>query len=170
MAFYQQGSHEKSYVYEYYFCCSTMNSSTFIYFHAFVFISFPFFFSNHLSDFLYFLYKLLIKNKSPDLSSLHWTIFFFNILQHYETWNVIDLFPSHKLEEIELILIFKSCSIQIYMNSMFHTEKLVESCKLYHANCLSMLTGKECPKIKLQRLWKIRIWTFALLVHQINSF
>ena len=120
--------------------------------------------------FLYFLYKLLIKNKSPDLSSLHWTIFFFNILQHYQTWNVIDLFPSHKLEEIELILIFKSCSIQIYMNSMFHTEKLVESCKLYHANCLSMLTGKEYPKIKLQRLWKIRIWTFALLVHQINSF
>ena len=30
---------------------------------------------------------------------------------------------------------------------------------------LSILTGKKHPKIKLQRLWKIRIWTFGLLVN-----
>ena len=35
---------------------------------------------------------------------------------------------------------------------------------------LRILTGKNHPKIKLQRLRKIRIWTFGLLVHQINSF
>ena len=35
---------------------------------------------------------------------------------------------------------------------------------------LRILTGKKHPKIKLQRLRKIRIWTFGLLVHQINSF
>ena len=35
---------------------------------------------------------------------------------------------------------------------------------------LRILTGKKHPKIKLQRLGKIRIWTFGLLVHQINSF
>ena len=35
---------------------------------------------------------------------------------------------------------------------------------------LRILTGKKHPKIKLQRLQKIQIWTFGLLVHQINSF
>ena len=35
---------------------------------------------------------------------------------------------------------------------------------------LKKLTGKKHPKIKLQRLLKIRIWTFGSLVHQINSF
>ena len=35
---------------------------------------------------------------------------------------------------------------------------------------LRILTGKKHPKIKLQRLGKIRIWTGGLLVHQINSF
>ena len=35
---------------------------------------------------------------------------------------------------------------------------------------LRILTGKKHPKIKLQRLRKIRIWTFGSLVHQINSF
>ena len=35
---------------------------------------------------------------------------------------------------------------------------------------LRILTGKKHPKIKLQRLGKIRIWTFESLVHQINSF
>ena len=34
---------------------------------------------------------------------------------------------------------------------------------------LRILTGKNHPKIKLQRLLKIRIWTFESLVHQINS-
>ena len=35
---------------------------------------------------------------------------------------------------------------------------------------LRILTGKKHPKIKLQHLRKIRIWTFGSLVHQINSF
>ena len=35
---------------------------------------------------------------------------------------------------------------------------------------LRILTSKKHPKIKLQRLRKIRIWTFGSLVHQINSF
>ena len=35
---------------------------------------------------------------------------------------------------------------------------------------LRILTGKKHPKIKLQRLQKIRICTFGSLVHQINSF
>ena len=30
--------------------------------------------------------------------------------------------------------------------------------------------GKKLPKVKLQRLWEIRIWTFGSLVHQSNSF
>ena len=35
---------------------------------------------------------------------------------------------------------------------------------------LRILTWKKHHKITLQRLRKIRIWTFASLVHQINSF
>ena len=35
---------------------------------------------------------------------------------------------------------------------------------------LRILTGKKHPKITLQHLRKIRIWTFGLSVHQINSF
>ena len=35
---------------------------------------------------------------------------------------------------------------------------------------LRVLTGKKHPKIKLQPLQKIQIWTFGSLVHQINSF
>ena len=35
---------------------------------------------------------------------------------------------------------------------------------------LRILTGKNYPKIKLQCLRKIQIWTFGSLVHEINSF
>ena len=35
---------------------------------------------------------------------------------------------------------------------------------------LMILTGKKHPKIKPQRQRKIGIWTYELLVHQINSF
>ena len=35
---------------------------------------------------------------------------------------------------------------------------------------LRILTRKKHPKIKLQRLRKIQIWTFGSLVHKINSF
>ena len=35
---------------------------------------------------------------------------------------------------------------------------------------LRILTGKKHPKIKLQHLRKIWIWTFGSLVHQINFF
>ena len=41
---------------------------------------------------------------------------------------------------------------------------------IYFSINLRILTGKKHPKIKLQRLQKIRMWTFGSLVHQINSF
>ena len=56
IGFLSTGELYKSYVYEYYSFYSTMNSSTFTSFRAFVFSIF--FFSNQ-------------KNKSPDLSSIH---------------------------------------------------------------------------------------------------
>ena len=54
---------------------------------------------------------------------------------------MIGLIPSYKLEEIDLILFFKSSIIQIFahqvcMSSLSYTVKLVESCKLYHTNRL----------------------------------
>ena len=101
-----------------------------------------FFFSNHLTYFFTSLKNVFFKkNKSPGLSSIHWTRFFFKIIQHRETWNVIGLFLSCKLEEKELVLFFKSCIIQIFvhqvcMNSLFYTVKLVESYKFHHTNGL----------------------------------
>ena len=42
--------------------------------------------------------------------------------------------------------------------------------KICHENIgLRILTGKKHPKIKLQRLRKMRIWRFGLLAHQISS-
>ena len=35
---------------------------------------------------------------------------------------------------------------------------------------LRLVTGKKHPQIRLQHLWKVWIWTFGLLVHQISSF
>ena len=78
-------------------------------------------------------------NESSDLSSIHWTRFFFKIIQHQETWNVIGLFPSYKLEEIELILFFKCRIIQIFVHQVcvnLLKVKLVAWYKFYHTNCL----------------------------------
>ena len=41
---------------------------------------------------------------------------------------------------------------------------------LYQRTILRILTGQKHPKIKLQRLRKIRMWAFGRLVHQIISF
>ena len=42
--------------------------------------------------------------------------------------------------------------------------------KIQLFSSLRILTRKKHPKIKLQRLRKIRIWSFGSLVHQINFF
>ena len=62
-------------------------------------------------------------------------ISYFNFLKkRIAIWvhGLIGLFPSYKLEEIELIPFFKSCIIQIFVhqaciNSLLYTVKLVES-------------------------------------------
>ena len=52
-----------------------------------------------------------------------------------------------------------------------HKFILWENLRLFHDFLLlRILTGKKHPKVKLQRLRKIRILTFGSLVHQINSF
>ena len=58
-----------------------------------------FFFFNQLSDF-FLCTNFLSKNKSTVLSYR----FFFKVILHCETWNVIGLFPSYKLEKIGLLL------------------------------------------------------------------
>ena len=78
-----------------------MNNSTFTSFRAF---SFSIFSSLIIFLVIFTFHKnfLLNKNKSPDLSYINWIRFFFKIIQHWETWNVIGLFPSYQLEEIKL--------------------------------------------------------------------
>ena len=49
-------------------------------------------------------------------------------------------------------------------------QSLFLNAGLRSVTLLRVLTGKMHPEIKLQRLREIRIWTFGLLVNQINSF
>ena len=125
LAFYQQGSYTRVMVMSIILPTQLWTVQHLL---LFAFSSFPFFLITSLIFLLFTKTSLFL----PDLSSFHKTRFFFKIIQHCETWNVIGLFPSCKLEEIELILFFKSCIIQIFvhqvcMNSLFYTVKLVES-------------------------------------------
>ena len=125
-------SYKKNYVYEYFFFLLNNEQVNTYFFLRFRLLHF--FFSNYL-------YDIFTSHKSPYLSSIHWTGFFFKIIQHCETWNVIGLFPLYKLEEIELIIFFKSCIIQIFahqicINLLFYAVKLDESYKLYNTNRL----------------------------------
>ena len=57
------------------------------------------------------------------------------------------------------------------MNLMTHAGKSISSIIwLFTCLVLRILIGKKHPKIKLQRLRKIWIWTFRSSVHQIKSF
>ena len=93
------------------FFYSTTNSLTFTYFRAFVFSIF-----SSLITSLIFFYSPQKLLKSPDLSSIYWTRFFFKTVQHCETWNVIVLFLSYNLEEIELTQFFRSCINEIFLH------------------------------------------------------
>ena len=58
---------------------------------------------------------------------------------------------------------------------MYILLKLYNDCKAnvniaLEVAILRIVTRKKHPKIKLQHLRKIRIWTFGSLVHQINFF
>ena len=57
-----------------------------------------------------------------------------------------------------------------YLESIDNQPVILSDIKHILKVFLRILTGKKHPKIKLQCLRKIRIWTFGSLVHQINSF
>ena len=136
LAFYQNGNNTRVNVSEHFSFYSAIAIQHFLLF-ALVFSIFS---PLITSDFLLPTKSSYKKHNSPDLSSIHLTRFLFKITQHCETWNMIGLFPSYKLEEIELILFFKSYITQIFlhqvcMNWLFYTVKLVESYRLHHTNC-----------------------------------
>ena len=59
----------------------------------------------------------------------------------------------------------KECS-SIYQSVQKHRLRNPENIVIGH---LRILTGKKHRQIKLQRLQKVQIWAFGLLVQQINS-
>ena len=65
-----------------------------------------------------------------------------------------DINNANKIEVRDSRVTKSSCEIKL--------QKMTSQLEL------SILTGKKDLKIKLQRLRKIRIWTFGSLVHQIN--
>ena len=67
----------------------------------------------------------------------------------------------------------ESCKFYILISDTTLMTNGIDCFKLFIINAITplrILTGKKHHKIKLQRLRKIRIWTFGSLVHQINSF
>ena len=76
------------------------------------------------------------------------------------------------------VSIFKNFNLSDFLTFSYYKEtydvSISQMKKLFSKNPallgLRILTGKKHPKIKLQRLRKIRIWTSGLLVHQIKSF
>ena len=63
---------------------------------------------------------------------------------------------------------FISRAVSCVISIRFVGTKIERKCM--EQKCLRILTGKKHPKIKLQRLRKIRISTFGSLVNQLNTF
>ena len=65
------------------------------------------------------------------------------------------------------ILFWQSCWVTCNLER--YCQPFNDWCQLKGHTYWRILTGKKHPKIKLQRLQKIRIWTFGSLAQQINS-
>ena len=103
-----------------------------------------------------------------------------DLYQNAEFGKTVDMF------QIKQILYVSNFLVPWIVESILDTKLSVISFLFHSAICqprtpfrlfiilkrqiLRILIGKKHPKIKLQRLQKIRIWTFGSLVHQINSF
>ena len=48
-------------------------------------------------------------------------------------------------------------------------SEFTSRCRHINKRLLKLLTGKKNRQIKIQRLHKVQIWAFGLLVQQINS-
>ena len=57
----------------------------------------------------------------------------------------------------------------LYLSKSYYSSAKHQFCKKSPLVSLRILTGKKHRQIKLQRLKKVRIWEFGLLVQQINS-
>ena len=73
------------------------------------------------------------------------------------------LMPTCRSRDFQMVILTQS------IERSFLIDPLTTNNAIY-CDSLRILTGKKHPKIKLERLRKIRIWTFGLLLHQINSF
>ena len=71
------------------------------------------------------------------------------------------LTPKLPIETSQLICSANQLTVLFMMGPFAFTE-------LTMIADLRILKGKKHPKIKLQRLQKVRIWAFGSLVHQIN--
>ena len=112
-------------------------------------------------------YKTLFRSKLKHVLSLLMTA-----NPHF--WKPISPSDPLHLWQPSILLIHSSSTLTFQTKSFTWLSKLQQcnesnACFLQNGY-LRILTGKKHPKIKLQRLWKIRIWTFGLLVHWIKSF
>ena len=84
------------------------------------------------------------------------------------TVNIIENQILRAINHIKYISKKKPCTLKIFN---YLKNNYASSYDYHSAEAkLRILTGKKHPKIKLQLLPKIQIWTFGLLIHQINSF
>ena len=94
----------------------------------------------------------------------------------FMTIAVSDLCPLEFYKNLRCILVYFNFWVSSHADNHFcksiYLFQILYSMKsaFLVKYTLRILTGKKHSKIKFQRLWKIRIWTFGSFVHQINSF
>ena len=101
-------------------------------------------------------------------------VHFKTLFEQYLTSNCPSLYNKfvparqswRKKRVLQNIWLYLSLRFINVMSSIMYADEF----RNYVTHALRILTGKKHPKIKLQRLRKIRIWTSGLLVHQINFF
>ena len=83
------------------------------------------------------------------------------IKEYKQDWN------TQRLETYKMVYTWWNQEVFLYTSVFI----ISSSCffKMFSSIFLRIITGKNHPQIKLQRLQKVWIWTFGSLVHWINS-
>ena len=108
---------------------------------------------NHWQKYHFWVHILQIIIDTKRHSLVHISMFFKKTNLHF--WNAF-------------ILILKQVNISCFFEPVLGKVKFDKNLKQQESPTLGILTGKKHRQIKLQRLEKVRVRAFGLLVHEIN--
>ena len=102
-----------------------------------------------------------------------WKIFWMLVFKVFSIWKTIFTVDIKSLILSQLVSIgclYYNIWTRIYQLYVLEESEVVAGKSFIEKMFLRILTGRNHRQIKLQRLQKVRTWTFRLLVHQINSY